>query len=253
MSGGGVQSVARAFNLLDELDAAGGVLGVSELADRAALPPSSIHRLLGALVEAGYVRQLPDRRYCLGTRLVRLGGTANSLLGVRARPSLARLAAQLGESVNLALLDGGRVEYVMQVAGSHSMRMFTQVGRRVPVHCTGVGKALLSRLADDEVVRLLDEQGMERVTGTTITEPGVMLDELGRVRERGYATDEGEMEEGVRCVAVPVPAATLLAVSVSAPAGRLDSEREPQVARALRSVAAELEALFAEGAPPDED
>lgn len=246
----GVQSVTRAFGLLDELDAAGGVLGVSELAERLSLPPSSIHRLLGTLVEAGYVRQLPDRRYCLGTRLVRLGSTANSLLGVRARPVLARLAAQLGESVNLAVLAGGRVEYVAQSAGRHSMQMFTEVGRRAPVHCTGVGKALLAQLPDQEARRLLEEQGMERFTVTTITDPEAMLAELRRIRERGHAIDEGEMEVGVRCVAVAVPAATPLAVSVSAPTGRLDAAREIEVAQQLAGISAELEALFAEGAAP---
>jgi IclR family acetate operon transcriptional repressor len=218
-----VQSVARALELLETVEAAGGVMTITELTSETGLPIGTIHRLAQALVTGGYLRQLPDRRYCLGSRLVALGSTANSLIGMRARPQLRELAAELGETANLAVLTASSAQYVAQVSGSHSMRMFTEVGRRVPLHSTGVGKALLSLLPDHEVLRVLDQEGMAQQTENTITDPDAMLHELAIVRERGYSMDEGEMELGVRCVAVPFRAASLSAVSISGPSVRMTS------------------------------
>jgi IclR family transcriptional regulator, acetate operon repressor len=105
------------------------------------------------------------------------------------------------------------------------MRMFTEPGRRVPAHCTGVGKALLSQLPDDAVRELLARTGMAAQTPSTITDPDVLLAELARIRAEGYAVDEGEQEVGVRCVAVPVQGALgTLGISVSGPAPRMTAD-----------------------------
>lgn len=219
-----VQSVGRALDLLEALEEAAGSLSISALAEQTGLPVGTIHRLAQTLVSRGYLRQLPDRRYCLGSRLVNLGAGANALVGIRARPILRALAAEFGETANLAVLAGASAEYVAQASGSHTMRMFTEIGRRVPLHCTGVGKALLSMLDDRDVLRLLQQEGMPAHTSTTLTTQSAMLAELGTIRTRGYAIDEGEMELGVRCVAVPLRAGSLMAVSVSGPAIRLTLE-----------------------------
>jgi IclR family acetate operon transcriptional repressor len=147
------------------------------------------------------------------------------MLGTRARPVLEGLVAELGESANLAALDGDRAVYLGQVPSTHSMRMFTEVGRRVDLHSTGVGKAVLSLLPDDEVRALVARAGMPAKTPHTITDPDTLVAALHHIREEGYAVDEGEQEVGVRCVAVPVDATHLrMAVSVSGPAGRMTSE-----------------------------
>ena len=226
-----MQSVGRALDLLEIVGAAGGEIGLSELAARSGLPLPSIHRLVRTLVDRGYMRQLPNRRYSLGTRLVPLGQVAGTMLGAWARPVLSDLVDGLGETANLAVLDGDAVTYVGQVPSRHSMRMFTEVGRRVAAHCTGVGKALLSTLPDDAVRDLLTRTGMPAQTPRTITDPEALLVELARVRRDGHAVDEGEQEVGVRCVAVPVrgPLGTL-AVSVSGPAPRMTADL---VARAV--------------------
>ncbi|SCF75695.1 IclR family transcriptional regulator, acetate operon repressor, partial [Streptomyces sp. Ncost-T6T-2b] len=144
-SSGGVQSLERAFDLLERMADAGGEVGLSELSASSGLPLPTIHRLMRTLVVCGYVRQQPNRRYALGPRLIRLGESASRLLGTWARPYLSRLVEETGETANMALLDGDEIVYVAQVPSKHSMRMFTEVGRRVLPHSTGVGKALLAR------------------------------------------------------------------------------------------------------------
>jgi IclR family acetate operon transcriptional repressor len=240
-----VQSVDRAFDLLELMAAAGGTMALSELAVRAGLPQPTIHRLVRTMAKRGYVRQEPSRRYALGPRLIPLGDTAGRMVGVWARPHLDELVRQIGETANLAMLEVDSVVYVAQVPSPHSMRMFTEVGRRVLPHCTGVGKALLSTLSTEEVIQVLRRTGMPALTETTITRPDEMLDELARVRERGYAVDDGEQELGVRCVAVPVTDSLApVAISVSGPSGRLTADRVAEVGALLQRGAADLAAAL---------
>jgi len=244
---GGVQSVGRVLDLLEIVGAAGGEIGLSELAAKAGLPLPSIHRLVRTLVDRGYMRQLPNRRYALGARLVPLGQVAGTMLGAWAQPVLTDLVDALGESANLAVLDGDAVTYIGQVPSRHSMRMFTEVGRRVMAHCTGVGKALLSTLPDDAVRELLARTGMPAQTARTITDPEVLLVELARIRRDGHAVDEGEQEVGVRCVAMPVrgPLGTL-AVSVSGPAPRMTADLVARAVPLLRGAGERLASELAE-------
>ena len=238
---GGVQSINRAFELLERLADAGGTLGVSELAAATCLPPPTIHRLLRSLAAGGYVRQDPSRRYALGGRLIRLGDAAGRSVGVWATPHLRRLVTEVGETANMAMLEGDAAVYVAQAPSPHSMRMFTEVGRRVMAHCTGVGKVLLSRLDDAAVRQLVRRTGLPAMTDHTITVPERLLAELARVRAQGYAVDDGEQEVGVRCVAVPVEGGPgTIAVSVSGPSGRLTEDRLPQIVPVLHRVAADL-------------
>lgn len=229
----GVQSVERALDLLEALGNAGRSMSVSELADTVGLPAGTIHRLLRTLVDRGYAHQLPDRRYTIGGRLARMGANANAILGLRAQPVLRELALELGETANLAVLSMDAAEYISQVAGTHSMRMFTEVGHRVPLHSTGVGKALLSRLPDETVLKLLGRAGMPRFTPTTIVDPERMLAELALIRDRGFAVDDSEMELGVRCVAVPFFAGVPFAVSISGPTLRMTDELLERAATSL--------------------
>ena len=131
---GRVQSLARAFDLLEHLADAGGSLTLSQLAATSGLPLPTIHRLMRSLVGTGYVRQEPSRRYALGPRLIRLGESAASMLGSWAMPYLAGLVDRIGETANMAILEGDSVVYVAQVPSPHSVRMFTEVGRRVLLH-----------------------------------------------------------------------------------------------------------------------
>lgn len=242
-----MQSVERAFEVLEIMATAGDAVGLSQLAEASGLPLPTIHRLTRTLVSLGYVRQFPSRQYALGPKLIRLGERATRMIGEWSRPNLAELVKATGETANMAMLDGLMAVYVAQVPSQHSMRMFTEVGRRVYPHSTGVGKALLSQLPDDDVRRIVSRAGMPAQTANTITEPDALIADLALIRRRGYAVDEGEQEIGVRCFAVPVPnAPTPTAISVSGPAARVTEDSADRIVPLLKRVSKELSEQYDE-------
>jgi IclR family acetate operon transcriptional repressor len=239
---GGVQSLDRAFAILEAMADAGGMISLSQLVERADLPLATIHRLVRTLVDLGYVRQEPSRQYSLGPRLMRLSDTSSKRIGVWANTAMKNAVAQLGESVNLAVLDGDEIVYLAQVQPSANfMRMFTEVGRRTQPHATAVGKAILAERDDVEVTALLQRTGMTRYTPNTLTAVPDFLAALAETRERGYALDDGEQEVGVRCVAVVVPQAPQpLALSMSGPLPRMSDDVVRAAAPVLHAAAAEI-------------
>jgi IclR family acetate operon transcriptional repressor len=243
-----VQSVDRAFTLLERLADAGGSATLSELAAGTGLPMPTIHRLMRSLVSQGYVRQEPSRRYALGPRLIRLGDFATTMLGSWARPHLGALVARFGETANMAMLEGDAAVYVAQVPSPRSMRMFTEVGRAVMLHSTGVGKAILSMLPDDQVADIIGRTGLPPVTERTIGSTEQLLSSLAGVRDAGYALDDGEQEPGVRCVAAPITDLPFTAaVSVSGPSSRVTREQARLIAPVVIAAAADLRDGFLSG------
>jgi len=141
------------------------------------------------------------------------------------------------------MLDGDQIVYVAQVPSRHSMRMFTEVGRRVLPHCTAVGKAVMAQMDADEVQEILSRTGMPRHTPNTMTDPKQFAAALAESAEQGYALDEGEQEVGVRCVAVALPnAPSRLALSVSGPAARMTQDLIARAVPALHRAGAALSA-----------
>jgi IclR family acetate operon transcriptional repressor len=238
----GVQSVHRALDVLEALAGHGGRLPVAEIAAVTGLPMATAHRLLRTLVERGYLRQLPDRSYALGFRLVPLGAAANVLVGSDVDGVLRELVNELGETANVAVLSGHQAEYVAQVPSRYAMRMFTEIGRLVDLHSTGVGKALLARLDVAAVRDVARRSGLPRHTEHTITTEIALRAELDRIREEGFAIDDEEQEIGVRCVAVAVEADMLsgMAVSVSGPTARMADAVVARAVPLLRAAAARL-------------
>lgn len=220
---GGVQSVERVLDLLEVMIEAKSAIALSDLAERSGLPMPTIHRLMRTLAGRSYVRQLGNKQYVLGPRLIPLGESASERLGSYVQPELGKLVDQLQESANMAVLDGDHVLYVAQVPSPHSMRMFTEVGRRVPMHNTGVGKAILAQLDETGVRKIVDRVGLPVATEHSLATVNDLLADLARIRERGYAIDDNEQEIGVRCFAVAIPGSpTPAAVSVSGPMSRVD-------------------------------
>jgi IclR family acetate operon transcriptional repressor len=223
-----VQSLERALDLMEAL-ADGGELGVTELANRTGLVPSTAHRLLHTLTKRGYVSQSSESgRYLLGFKVVEVAsGLEHRLerLRLAARPHLERIQRATGETVNLVVLDADRVVYVDQVEGSRNVRMFTTVGTSVPAHTTGAGKAIMAAGPPDAASALYDDrEPLERLTPHTLVTLEALEDDFVRIRRRGYAVDNEEHEEGVGCVASAVfdhngrPCA---AISVSGPSVRI--------------------------------
>ena len=224
-STGGVQSVERVLDLLEIMADLGGSAALSDLASRSGLPLPTIHRLLRTLLAKGYARQLPNRKYALGPRLIHLGEAAESQLGSNAKSELTWLVSETEETSNMAVLDGDYVLYVAQAPSPHAMRMFTEVGRRAHTHSTGVGKAILSQLDDEAVRAIVQRAGMPCPTEHSIGTIDELLADLALIRERGYAIDDGEQELGVRCFAVPLPDfPTPAAISISGPDQRVTME-----------------------------
>lgn len=247
----GVQSLERAFGILETMADAGGTLGLTALATRADLPLPTIHRFVRTLVDLGYLRQEPSRQYALGPRLIWLGESAARMLGTWARPYLSDLVDSLGESANLAMLDGEQIVYVGQVQSQQSMRMFTEVGRRASPHCTAVGKALLAVIDPADVQALLRRTGMHAHTEHTLTDPQALAAQLEQVLQQGYAMDEGEQELGVRCVAVAVPRApTPIGLSISGPATRMTDDLVARAVPLLTDAARRLSDDLAFAKPP---
>ena len=237
-----VQSVDRTLDVLEALADAGGAARSKDLATAIRLPVPTVHRILSTLAARGIVLQLADRSYSLGPRLVRLGAVAAHQTGAEAQPLLAALAEALGETVNLAFFTRDSMTYVAQAASPRSMRMFTEVGRRVPLHNTGVGKAVLARLPEDEARALLSPPPVD---GGPSPDVAAVLDELARARHSGLAVDDEEQEVGVRCLAVaidggPAPAG----LSVSGPSSRLTPDAFTEVARSLTDTADRLAARW---------
>ncbi|SDL57166.1 IclR family transcriptional regulator [Microbacterium azadirachtae] len=239
----GVKSVSRVFDLLELIADAGGDATISQLAASAELPLPTIHRLLRTLVSQGYARQLANRRYALGPKLVRLGEVANRQFGQLAMPQLKSLVQRLGETANLATIDGDNVVYVSQAPSPHAMRMFTEVGGRAALHSTSVGKAILAQLSDDQVREIIGRAGMPHSTERSLSTIDELLADLAVSRERGYAVDDGEHEVGVRCFAMAVPNMPVLtAVSVSGPMSRVGEDFAEQAIPVLREVVADISA-----------
>jgi len=244
----GVQSVERALELLEALADPGEPRGVSELRRATGLPVATIHRLLATMAVRGYVRQdTATHKYCLGSHLIRLGEAATRQFSRFSHPYLAELMEVSGETANLAVFEDGQVAYVAQVPSRHHrVRMFTEVGRRVLPHTSGVGKVVLAFRPRAEVEALLARTGLPRRTPRTITELDRFLAELDTVARQGYAIDSGEEEVGVRCLAVPVFGIgdSVAAMSVSAPEGRLEPRDVERILPEMLRISAALSGDF---------
>jgi DNA-binding IclR family transcriptional regulator len=231
-----VQVLDRALAILDALALLRESASLAEIAAEVKLHKSSVHRLLMSLVRHRLVdRDSEDGRFSLGVRLFELGTIAIARFNIRdrARPYLERLMYNSHETVHLCVLDNGESLYVDKIEPDRTVRLSSTIGHRNGVHCTAAGKVMLAWLAESEVDAILQQHGMRCCTANTLTTPAELKAELKVIRERGYAIDNEEHEEGVRCVAAAVrdhSERPIAAMSVSAPSFRLPMEKIPAVA-----------------------
>ncbi|MCZ4550401.1 IclR family transcriptional regulator [Williamsia sp. 1138] len=239
-----IQSVDRALQVLEIL-AREGQGGVSEIADTLGVHKSTVSRLVSVLEARGFVEQLADRgKYRLGFTLVRLAGAtmATRDLGKESRDVCEPLAAEVGETVNLAILEGDRAINITESSGPSGIALRTWVGQSSPAHATSSGKALLAALTDRELSVSLDET-LERFTDRTIVDRGALVEELHLIAARGWSGAVEELEEGLNAIAAPVRDHTsdvVAALSISGPSFRLTPETMESLAPRIRDAALEV-------------
>ncbi len=236
-----VQSVDRALTVLEIL-AKRGVAGVTEIAAELGVHKSTASRLVSVLESRGFVEQLSDRgKYRLGYGIARLGSalTRHRDLAHEGRTACEALAADTGETVNLAILDGGRVINISEVRGSGAVAVQTWVGQSTPAHATSSGKVLLAHLPGPDLEALLGSD-LQRYTEHTITDLAVLARELETVRARGWACTVEEYELGLNALAAPVHdhnGTVVAAISIAGPSFRLTRDDLPRVAPRLLQAA----------------
>lgn len=234
-----VPSVHRAFRLLEILSASLSGLGVSELARRTGWPKSSLHNILATLAQDGFVAQDPQSgRYQMTVKLFSVSGLMVEGIDIRkiAYPFLVELAERTGETVNLGIMDGAQAIYVDTIPGRSAIRANTWPGKRLPIHRTALGKALVAELPEDQLEAIIRETGLTRSTPNTHTNLQDLKLDLKRVRERGYSIDDEEDEIGMRCVGVAVRSYRTLptaAISVTGLALRMPKQRIPEIAQTM--------------------
>ena len=226
-------SVAKAIRLLQAFTAETPELGISDLAKRLGLAKSTVHRLASTLIEARLLEQNAQTvKYRLGLAIFELGALVASQMDVSAQsvPYLERLMEKTGETVHLAILDKNEVLYINKIEKIDSLRtirMYSRVGRRGPVYCTGIGKALLAFQPAHKIEEII-AAGLTAHTEHTITDPDTLRRHLSDIRARGYAVDNEEIEIGLRCIAAPIrdhSGNVIASISVAGPSQRLPKDR----------------------------
>lgn len=254
-----IRSVDRALSLLGTFLLHDGDLSASEISKAAGLDPSTVFRMLLTLERHGFLEQVrPSGRYRLGATCLELGSRFLKNNDIRARSIdiLEHLRNEFGETVHLTILQGNEVVYLEKLAGLHPIGlMSSRVGDRNPAHCTGVGKALLAYVSDEELLARYSSRKLPRFTEHTITDLGVLRAELARVRTEGFAVDQEEHEPGVKCVAVPTfnHKGIVAAMSVSGPVERMDQHiAHDGLIQALRQAGGEVSARLGWGRGVDQ-
>lgn len=215
----------KALRVLEAVAAGTGPATLGDVAARAALDKSTTYRMLSTLVVAGYVRQdAGSRRYSLSYRVVSLSRNllADDEVFQLTRGVLDGLSQTTGEAIHLCVLDGRESVLVQRVKGTQLVAVEFQVGDRSPLHCTSIGKALLA-YQEAELVDAVIAAGLPRLAVNTIVEPESLRRELRLVRERGYAIDDHEFADSMRCIAVPIferDARVRMGISISGPDSR---------------------------------
>lgn len=241
-----VQVLDRAVAILQVLADAPTELAPADLALRLRLHKSTIHRLLMVLERHRIIRKNPaNGKYALGLKLFELGSRAAKGQSLRdhAQPFLARLVRETGETAHIAVLDDGDMVSIANVEGPRTLRMPSTVGRRTPAHCSAVGKAVLAFLPQSTLDELIARRPLITLTARTLATTGALAAELRRIRVRGYAIDDEEIEKGLRCVGAPVHDYTgrvVGAVSIAGPTFRMTKKKIPALAGSVLAVAGDL-------------
>lgn len=234
----GVKTVYRAIKILETIGNEGSK-SVSELSRQLEFPKSSTFEILATLEREGILEKDHDRNtYHLGLKLFELGNQAKSELEIRrvAIPHMKSLNQQLDETVHLTIMDNWEVLYIECFESTKRLRTYSVIGVRAPLFCTAVGKAILAFLDPKEIEDVIRSKGLPKFTENTLTSRQALLADLKKTTGRGYAVDNMEHEEGVRCVGAPIRDHTgriFASMSVSGPSQRINLTTIPTIAESL--------------------
>ncbi|MBP8640160.1 MAG: IclR family transcriptional regulator [Oscillospiraceae bacterium] len=239
-------SVERAFLLVEELAREPREYTLTELSKALGWPKSTVHGLLSTLVQYRYAEQSEETgHYKLGIHFFELGVRVGRMWDIRsiAMPHMQRLNNTFGEMVQLGTEDRGQVLYLEKLDSLHLIRIVSEIGGRLPIHCTGLGKAILANMPEPKFKQIVRDRGLKGFTSNTITTLPELTKELAHIRERGYAIDDGEIMEGLRCIAAPIfdgRGQVRYAISVS---GMMANMEGSQLNHMKKSIVAAAEAI----------
>lgn len=238
-----VQTLDRTLDIIELLSTSHQGMGVTEIGQKLNLHKSTVFRLLNALLRRGYAEKDPKKGlYRIGLKFIEISSLRMHQLELKteASPFMRHLAETTGQVTHLALLDGADVVYIEKIDVVQSLRLYSQIGRRIPVYCSALGKALLSGQSRERLLQVLEGIGFETFTENTITDPETLLEEVDKVRERGWASDNEEHERGIRCIAAPVKDFTgkiIAALSISGDRNALRPSLDARHARMVMEAA----------------
>ena len=238
-----IQAIERAVSILNAFSIDDPELGVTELAQKVGLHKSTVHRFMVNLDAAGLVeRNQRTGRYRLGLRIFELGGLVMQQMNLwdEALPFLEGLVRDTGETGHLAVLDGGEAIYIERVEARRALRVPSAIGRGYPAHATNLGKVLLADLPKERVAEIVAEKGLASFTPRTITDPVELDAELERIRLRGYAIDDEEYDEGLRCIGAGVrdhSGHVVSALGIGGPVTRITPGRVDELAALVMAAA----------------
>ncbi len=240
-----IQSVDRALSILEVFSLKEKELGVTEISKRTALNKSTCFGLIHTLQNKGYLEQNPDNgKYRLGIKVFELGQIFELGLELRtiAKPYLEELVKETKETVHLVIRNKIEAAYIEKVEGPSAVNIISQVGNRVNLYCTGVGKSLLAYFPEDDVSEVLDKE-LIPFTKNTIIDKGKLRQHLKEIREKGFSIDDEEIEIGLRCIAAPIfnhREEVIAAISISGPTMRITDERIAEIAELVKKAAGNI-------------
>lgn len=230
----GVQVIDRVFDILELLAVESKGLGVSEIARRLGLNKSTAHRILGGITDRGYLEKTEDGIYSLGIQFVELSSRrlSNIELATEAKPYLSELTNIIRQSSHLAILDGSDAVYIDKVEVVHNLRLYSQIGKRIPIYCSALGKSLLLDECDEVILERLNECKFEKKTSTTLQNPEAVLKEIKASKKRGWTIDDEEHDAGIRCIAAPIydyRGKIIATISTAGPSNAISKDRDEEI------------------------
>ncbi len=226
-----IKVLDKAFKILGLFSEKKASFSIKEICKLLGFNKSSTFRIVKNLEDAAFLTKDSNTgKYKLGFSIYHLGTMADSYTQIHklARPFLKKLSDQCIETVHFAVLDQGKVLYIDKITGNRALAVTSKIGTKLPCHCTGVGKLLISDISEDELKEIIEEWGLPKLTPNTITSLSALKKELETIRKRGYSIDNEEAEMGLKCIAAPLinsKGRMFAAISISAPKERFNSEK----------------------------